>query len=86
MNVDGDEMYTKMTILILCTNSLFFATVPSAGAIGFIQVKSAAPQIPQLSVAVSHAAVQVARDMNIIVVGWKDSVAVDTLVYLWSNI
>ena len=57
-------MYTKMTILILCTNSLFFATVPNAGAVGFVQVKSAAPQPPQSSIAVTY----VAGDLNIVVV------------------
>jgi glucose/arabinose dehydrogenase/PKD repeat protein len=46
-----------------------------AAAIGFVQVNAAVPQSPQSSVAVTYGSAQAAGDLNVVVVGWKDSTA-----------
>jgi hypothetical protein len=66
--------------LMLFSLIFFFAVVSNAGAIGFVQVNSATPQTPQSSVTVSYKSAQIAGDLNVVVVGWNDSIAVVTSV------
>lgn len=70
----------KKIVLSLNSLILFFALVSNAGAIGFVQLNSATPQRPQSSVTVTYKSVQVAGDLNVVVVGWNDSTAVVTSV------
>lgn len=51
------------------------ATTPAAPPIVFVQGSYATPQTPQASVTVKFAAAQGAGDLNVVVVGWKDSTA-----------
>jgi hypothetical protein len=41
----------------------------------FVQKNAATPQVPQITVTVPYTAVQRAGDLNVVVVGWNDSIA-----------
>jgi hypothetical protein len=44
-------------------------------AISFVQVNSATPQAPQVTVSVPYTAAQTAGNLNVVVVGWNDVIA-----------
>jgi hypothetical protein len=50
-------------------------TYTAAGAISFIQVASATPQTTTATVSATYEAAQTAGDLNIVAVGWNDTVA-----------
>ena len=50
-------------------------TVGSVAPLAFVQVNFATPQAPQTTVAVTYTQAQTAGDLNVVVVGWNDSVA-----------
>jgi hypothetical protein len=55
--------------------TLNVGTPPPPSVISFVQVNAATPQSPQTSVTVPFTGVQVAGDLNVVVVGWSDSTA-----------
>jgi fibronectin type 3 domain-containing protein len=48
---------------------------PPAGTIGFVQVSSATPQGSQTSVSATYSSAQTAGDLNVVVIGWSNTVA-----------
>ncbi len=50
-------------------------TQSSTGNIAFVQCNYATPQLPQSTVTVTFTGAQTAGDLNVIVVGWNDSIA-----------
>ena len=50
--------------------------VSAQASIAFVQVNSATPQTPSLSVAVAYASAQTAGNLNVVVVGWNDAISV----------
>jgi len=52
------------------------ATATTLPFIGYVQGNYATPQTPQTTVNVTFTAAQVAGDLNVVVVGWKDSTAI----------
>jgi hypothetical protein len=52
-----------------------FSVVEQAASAAFVQVGYATPQLPATTVNVPFSAAQSAGDLNVVVVGWKDTVA-----------
>src|SRR5215831_20944596 len=70
----------RLVFSLVVLNSLVVLTgmnprPASAANLAFIQVNSTTPQKPQTTVSVVYKAAQLAGDLNVVVVGWNDSIA-----------
>src|SRR5216684_607696 len=59
---------------------LYPASLVAAPSINYVQGNYANPQTPQTTVNVTFTAAQAAGDLNVVVVGWKDSTATVSVV------
>ncbi len=79
-NLSQQNQCCARGLLLTLAYCLVFA-VPSHGnaanaaGISFVQVASATPQSPTATVSVSYPAAQTLGDLNVVVVGWNDTVA-----------
>ena len=62
-----------VTVALIC--GLHPVTLLAAPTISYVQGNYAAPQTPQTTVNVTFTAAQVSGDLNVVVVGWNDSIA-----------
>jgi hypothetical protein len=76
-----NRWYASLILVLACALFLtlsdcgFGVNAAEAGAISFIQVAAATPQSAESSVALSYSNAETAGDLNIVVVGWNDTVS-----------
>ena len=69
-----------MRAIVLVFATLFLANTTLLAAPSFVQVKSATPQTPSGSVAVTYPLAQTAGNLNVVVVGWNDTTSTVSMV------
>ena len=62
------------------TNGYTYTTTGGGGTIGFVQVNAATPQTASAAVLLSYGVAQTAGNLNVVAVGWNDTVSTVTSV------